>query len=135
MTMTRRNFIKTMGAGATLATGALYGCAGTTSGAGGGKVVVIGGGFGGATAAKYIRMWAPQIEVTLVEPNASFVSCPFSNRVLGGNLKLDELTVSYDRLQRERDAQLANPAAVGVGEYRQEVHGRGAGGRQPTAQA
>ena len=32
------------------------------------RVVVIGGGFGGATAAKNVRMLDPGIEVTLVEP-------------------------------------------------------------------
>ena len=36
-----------------------------------GKVVVVGGGYGGATAAKYIRMWSDgAVDVTLVEPNA-----------------------------------------------------------------
>ncbi len=47
------------------------------------RVVVIGGGFGGATAAKYIRMWDPKIDVVLVERDASFISCPISNLVLG----------------------------------------------------
>ena len=47
-------------------------------------MVVIGGGFGGATAAKYIRMWDPAIDVVLVERDDAFVSCPISNLVLGG---------------------------------------------------
>jgi NADPH-dependent 2,4-dienoyl-CoA reductase/sulfur reductase-like enzyme len=84
-------------------------------------VVVIGGGFGGATAAKYIRLWAPQIDVTLVEPNASFISCPFSNRVLGGNLGLGELTVSYDRLQRERGVKLVRDRATAIDAKSQRV--------------
>jgi len=63
-----------------------------------GRVVVIGAGFGGATAAKYIRMWSPDIDVTLVEPNQHFVSCPMSNRVLAGTWQLADITRSYDGL-------------------------------------
>ncbi|MFM7760545.1 MAG: FAD-dependent oxidoreductase, partial [Burkholderiaceae bacterium] len=55
----------------------------------GAKVVVIGGGYGGATAAKYIRLMSQQgIEVTLVEPEQSFISCPLSNLVVGGSRTL-----------------------------------------------
>ena len=43
---------------------ATSGCAGAPSKA---RVVVVGGGFGGATAAKYLRLWDPAIEVVLVE--------------------------------------------------------------------
>jgi hypothetical protein len=55
MSMQRRDFLKTVGAASTL--GALPGCA-TMGGGAGAKVVVVGGGYGGATAAKYIRMWS-----------------------------------------------------------------------------
>ena len=114
MRITRRDFVRILSAGAAVSAGGLYGCAGSASQPGGGKVVVIGGGFGGATAAKYIRLWAPQIEVTLVEPNQNFVSCPFSNRVLGGNLALEALTVGYDRLQRERGVKLVRTRATAI---------------------
>jgi NADPH-dependent 2,4-dienoyl-CoA reductase/sulfur reductase-like enzyme len=112
--MSRRRFVKTLGAGVALSAGALCSGAGAASKAAGGKVVVIGGGFGGATAAKYIRLWAPQIEVTLIEPDPSFVSCPFSNRVLGGNLAIDALTVGYDRLQRDRGVKLVRTRASAI---------------------
>ena len=80
----RRGFVSVLGGAA--ATVAMTGCA-TPLGAAGsmGKVVVIGGGYGGATAAKYLRMWSDKrIDVTLVEPNTSFISCPISNLVVGG---------------------------------------------------
>ena len=121
MAITRRGFVKALGAGAAVGAGTLYGCAATPSAAGAGKVVVIGGGFGGATAAKYIRMWAPQIEVTLVEPNQNFISCPFSNRVLGGNLALEELTVGYDRLERGRGVKLVRARASAIDPGRRQV--------------
>ena len=52
MSYSRREFLKA--GSASVALGALGGCA-TMSG-GGPKVVVVGGGYGGATAAKYMRM-------------------------------------------------------------------------------
>jgi hypothetical protein len=83
--MQRRQFVQTLGAGSALAgLGAITGCAST--GGNGPKVVVIGGGYGGATAAKYLRMFSDgAVQVTLVEPNAAFVSCPISNLVLQGS--------------------------------------------------
>jgi NADPH-dependent 2,4-dienoyl-CoA reductase/sulfur reductase-like enzyme len=94
---TRRELLKLTAAGAAVST--LGACA-TGSGSKG-KVVVVGGGWGGATAAKYTRLWSEgAIDVTLVEPNRTFVSCPISNLVIGGSKKIDELTMSYDGLRR-----------------------------------
>jgi len=65
----RRDFLKLGGAAAALAAA---GCA-TTAGGAKARVVVIGGGFGGATAAKYLRMWSDySFDVTLVEGNRRF---------------------------------------------------------------
>ena len=66
-----------------------------------GKVIVIGGGYGGATAAKYLRMWSEgAVDVTLVEPNRQFISCPISNLVLGGSRTLADITVDYGGLRK-----------------------------------
>ena len=95
---TRRDLLRFTAAGAAVST--LGGCAST--GASKGKVVVVGGGWGGATAARYLRLWSEgTIEVTLVEPNRTFVSCPISNLVIGGSRKIEELTMSYDGLRRQ----------------------------------
>ena len=90
--MKRRDFLKLAGAAS------LAGCASTPPSKG--RVVVIGGGFGGATAAKYIRMWDPAIEVVLVERESAFTSCPISNMVLGGYASFADLAHSYDGLRR-----------------------------------
>ena len=90
----RRDFLKLTGAAAALAAA---GCATTTPKA---RVVVIGGGFGGATAAKYIRMWDPAIDVVLVERANIFTSCPISNLVLGGSKKMEDIRHSYDGLRK-----------------------------------
>lgn len=65
------------------------------------KVVVVGGGFGGATAARYLKRFSPGIEVTLVEPSQNFMTCPFSNTVIGGFNQMDFITQSYDGLKRD----------------------------------
>jgi len=96
MTFNRRTFIAAGAAGASLA---LAGCASIPSRPLA-RVVVIGGGYGGATAAKYLRLWEPRLDVTLVERNEAFVSCPISNLVLAGAEKIENLTVPYDGLRK-----------------------------------
>ena len=71
------------------------------------QVIVTGGGYGGATAAKYIRLLsAYKIPVMLVEPNAEFISCPMSNLVIGGSKTLQDLTTSYDTLAKKHGVQI-----------------------------
>ncbi|HQW38404.1 MAG TPA: NAD(P)/FAD-dependent oxidoreductase [Usitatibacteraceae bacterium] len=62
------------------------------------RIVVVGGGFAGTIAARYVLRWLPGAEVTLVEPNAQWVSCPLSNRIFGPKLSLRELTRGYEGL-------------------------------------
>jgi sulfite dehydrogenase len=59
---------------------------------------VVGGGFGGATAARYLKMWGGNIDVTLIERNPSFVSCPISNLVVGGYRQIADVTRGYSGL-------------------------------------
>ena len=65
-----------------------------------GKVVVIGGGFGGATAAKYLKMMSPTLDVTLVEKNKIYTSCPLSNEVISGHGNIKDLEIGYDGLKK-----------------------------------
>ena len=66
-----------------------------------GRVVVVGAGFGGATAAKYLRLLSGgRIDVILVDQRAAFISCPVSNRVLGGQRTIEQLTFGYDSLEK-----------------------------------
>ena len=89
-----------LGAGAALAATSLAGCAGmSASGPSIGRVVVVGGGYGGATAARYLKLWGGNVDVTLVERNADFVSCPISNLVLGGYKQMSDITRGYGGLK------------------------------------
>jgi len=88
-----------LGAGVA-ATLPLFGCASRGDGAASlGRVVVVGGGYGGATAAHYLRLWGGAIDVTLVERDAMFVSCPLSNLVIGGHQQMADITRPYDALE------------------------------------
>jgi sulfite dehydrogenase len=110
MKLNRREFVKWMAASTGAA--AVAGCAGM-GGSSAGRVVVIGGGYGGATAARYIRLWAPDVDVTLVERNDTFVSCPISNLVLGGNTQMSNITMGYGGL-RARGVRVVRGEAVAV---------------------
>jgi NADPH-dependent 2,4-dienoyl-CoA reductase/sulfur reductase-like enzyme len=103
--VTRRAFLRSGGLGlGVLAGGGLTGCVTAMKGdvlpKKGPRVVVIGGGWGGATAAKYVRLLDPKIEVILIEPNRDFISCPFSNLVLAGVRTIDSLTMGYGGLRK-----------------------------------
>ena len=109
MAISRREFMQwTAAASAT----AMAGCATTGSGSAG-RVVVIGGGIGGSTAAKYVKMWAPDIDVTVVERESSFISCPISNLVLAGSTTMNEITRGYGGLT-DRGIRVALDSAVAI---------------------
>ncbi len=112
--MQRRQFVQTLGAGSALAgLGAVSGCA--TTGGNGPKVVVIGGGYGGATAAKYLRLFSDgAVQVTLVEPNAAFVSCPISNLVLQGSKTMADITTPYDNLEKRHGVKIVRDMAASI---------------------
>ena len=91
---------RVLGTGLALGSLALAGCA--TGGANGpsiGRVVIVGAGFGGSTAARYLKMWGGNVDVTLVDRNATFISCPISNLVLGGHKQMADITRGYDGLK------------------------------------
>ena len=114
MNMNRRAFLKASGATtAAVGVSSMSGCA-SIGGASGPKVVIVGGGYGGATAAKYIKMWGPNIDVTLIERNGEFISCPLSNLVVGGSQTMRDITVSYDTLQKKHGVKVLRGEAIGV---------------------
>ena len=63
------------------------------------RLLIIGGGFGGASAARYARLNHPTLNVTMIEPKSSFVTCPYGNLVLAGTRQLPQITHSYDGLK------------------------------------
>jgi sulfide dehydrogenase [flavocytochrome c] flavoprotein chain len=94
-TVHRRHFLQA------LAAAGVAGCASTATIPAKARVLVIGGGYGGATAAKYLRLLSDRkIDVVLVEPNDAFISCPLSNLVIGGSRRMADISTPYDGLAR-----------------------------------
>ena len=111
--LNRRDFIKFMSAtGITSMFGSLT-WSGNAFGQASGKVVVVGGGYGGATCAAYLRRFGPDVEVTLIETNTTFHSCPFSNVVIAGDLEMDAISFSYDGL-KGRGVNVVHDTVTGI---------------------
>lgn len=127
----RRDFLKLLGAGG--ASASLVACGTSPAGnaaasatglakSSGRRVVVVGAGYGGTIAAKYIRMLDKTIEVVLIEPNKQFVSCPFSNLVIGGLLPdLTTLTIGYDQLVANHGIKLLHDTVTAIDPVKKTV--------------
>ena len=116
MAQTRRHFLSDL-----LKTGALTAVGGTLipacskpAGNGAPKVVIIGGGYGGATCAKYIRYFDPDINVTLVEAGTRYLTCPFSNTVLGGMREAASITLNYAGLKKNYGINVIHAEATAI---------------------
>lgn len=118
----RREFLKSAGA---LATGSALACAfpaAALAAKASGHVVVVGGGYGGATAAKYLRLWSDgNVTVTLVERQREFISCPISNLVIGGARELSDITVGYDNLRDKWGVNIIHDDVVGIDVAKREM--------------
>ncbi|MDE1544809.1 NAD(P)/FAD-dependent oxidoreductase [Dechloromonas agitata] len=122
MLMKRRDFLKAGAAAGAMAS--LYGCAG--GGKASGHVVVVGGGYGGATVAKYLRMWSEMgVQVTLIERNPTFISCPISNLVIGGTKAMEDITISYEGLRSKWGVRVIQDDVVAVDAAKKTVSLKG----------
>lgn len=109
-TVNRRQFLKLAGIASALAALPRAVGAATTPA----RVVVVGGGFGGATAAKYIRMWGGNVQVTLVDTNASHISCILSNLVVTGALPMSKITLGFNSLKSKYGISVVQGRAIGI---------------------
>jgi len=66
-----------------------------------GRIVVVGGGFGGAACARALKRAQADLQVILIEPNAVFTACPFSNEVIAGLRGIEAQQFDYDNLAAE----------------------------------
>ncbi len=65
------------------------------------RVVIAGGGFAGAACALELQRSDPSIDVTLIDPDSRYVTCPMSNAALVGWRSLESITFGREGLQRE----------------------------------
>ncbi len=116
-TFNRRQFLKALAAAGVLASVPKAVSAGTSAP----RVVVVGGGFAGATAAKYLRMWGGNIDVTLVDPNPNHIACILSNLVVTGASTLARVTIPYTKLRDVHGVNLVQGKAVAIDPVLQQV--------------
>ncbi|HEU4459601.1 MAG TPA: FCSD flavin-binding domain-containing protein [Methylibium sp.] len=122
--MRRRQLIRSLAGIATTggALAALGGCASSKGVPASAKVVVVGGGYGGATAAKYVRLLSEHsIDVVLIEPAEAFVSCPISNLVVGGQRTLADVTSPYDGLTTRHGVQRVRDRVASIDAQKKTV--------------
>jgi sulfide dehydrogenase [flavocytochrome c] flavoprotein subunit len=110
MRSTRRTFLAGAAASGSLAIGGFPAIAQGSAG----RVVVIGGGFGGATAARYLRLANPRLDVTLVERDDTYVTCPFSNYVIAGFRRLDDNVQRYHALGQKHGVKVVRGEATAI---------------------
>jgi sulfide dehydrogenase [flavocytochrome c] flavoprotein subunit len=133
--MGRRDFLELALAGSAWSSmAAAAGNTGHTRNASLGRVVVVGAGYGGATAAKYVRILSGgRIEVILVDQNPYFISCPVSNRVLGGQKTLEQLTFGYDLLRKNHGVKFMQGSVTAIDADKSHIlfEGKGEGKKLP----
>ena len=115
----RRHFLQSSAALSLLG---LTGCALMTGVPASAKVVVVGGGYGGATAAKYIRLLSDyKIDVVLIEPQEVFISCPISNLVVSGVKQIGDLTQTYAGLGKNHGITVVKDYASAINTAKKTV--------------
>lgn len=77
------------------------------------RVVIVGAGIAGSTAAKYIRMADPSIEVTLIEANNTYHTCFMSNEVLSSLRDIKSIQFGYGGLKKH-GVKVINDTVTGI---------------------
>ena len=124
--ITRRTFNTVVGAASAVSALALT-VGAARSARTGPSVVVVGGGFGGASAAKYLRRFDPSLQVTLIEPNKTFYTCPFSNLVLAGLRTMDSIGHSYESLRSKHGVNVVHDTVTAVDPVAKKLTLKGGG--------
>ena len=85
------------------------------------RVIIIGGGYGGATAAKYLRLSDPRVEVILIEQDKHYISCALSNELLTYERTLESLTFSYDGLAKFYGVEVIHDKVTDIEPIKRQV--------------
>jgi len=109
-TLSRRGFLKSFGGVVAIASAPSI-ILGANNGP---RVVVIGGGFAGATAAKYLKHWSPNLNVTLIEPKTQYKAPILSNLVVNGQIPMSNITFNYDALKQKHGVTVIHDWVEGI---------------------
>ncbi|NIC43588.1 NAD(P)/FAD-dependent oxidoreductase [Aquabacterium sp. A08] len=87
----------------------------------GARIVVVGGGVGGATTAKYLKLFDPSLQVTVIERNPVYIRPYGSSEVLNRHIGMSDLEVRYDTLRDRYGIRFVFDTATGLDPVRREV--------------
>jgi NADH dehydrogenase FAD-containing subunit len=111
--LSRRSLLKALGLGLTAT--ALPGLVKAADVTNMPRIVVVGGGFAGATVAKYLKMWGGVgVQVTVIEPNSTYVSPVLSNLVLNGQKTTDDLSFNYINYRQKYGVTMVHDVVTAV---------------------
>lgn len=116
--MQRRRFLA---AAASLGTAALLPDRARAAGTPHGRVVIVGGGWGGLSTARHLREAAPGLDITLIERNEAFWSCPLSNKWLVGRLDAPRLRRDYGAAAKRWNYRFVRGEASAIDRDRRQV--------------
>ncbi|VAW57544.1 Flavocytochrome c:sulfide dehydrogenase, partial [hydrothermal vent metagenome] len=77
-------------------------------------IVVVGGGFGGATCVNYLHRFDSNLKITLIEPSKTFITCPFSNKVIAGMEKMSSIQFTYQKLAAQANVNIVHDRVVDI---------------------
>lgn len=101
----------------------------TAKAAGPARIVIVGAGVGGASTAKYLKLFSPGLDVTLIDRNPNYVRHYGSSEVVVGTKTIEDMTVSYDALKSKYGVKVVQDTVTGLDPDRKEVVGEA--GRYP----
>lgn len=77
-------------------------------------VVVVGGGVGGSTFAKYLRMYAPEVKVTVIQNEKDYQRRYGSSEVIVNHIPDSALDISYDVLKNKYGVEFLFDNVTGI---------------------
>jgi sulfide dehydrogenase [flavocytochrome c] flavoprotein chain len=106
---------------------ALAGIAAPAIAAASARVVVVGGGPAGATVARYLAHARSRLRVTLVEADARYHTCFFSNLYLAGLRSFDSLAHDYEGLHAKHRVTIVHDTVAAIEPAAKQVRLAGGG--------
>ncbi len=86
------------------------------------RVLIVGGGWGGLTAARRLRQLAPELDVVLIERQASFRSLPLSNKWLVDRTPDAPMQQDYGRVAGAHGYRVIRAEVTAIDREQRRVH-------------